>query len=345
VAVSPVAVQQQGRSAPAVSEDTLGTVQGRPNALGQRFRELKAFFGVRPDEAARASALGLGELAGARRSLDHQIQAMAAELGGKTPSLEAVEHSGRLLLSRISEHMRKGRTDPRNARIRTSADEPALPVVDRTLRVGFYAVAGDPLQWGHILIALTAMAELQLDKVVFVLAGDDARKPDMTEADFRHPMGRAVLDTFSPLFDYSSIAVGTTLDGETNIMRMLQLNPGQSIHAFYIVGGDHYNLKDKKGNDDTLLKIQKKLETPGTLDPARHKVSLAFVERDGPLNPIPTPLDVHFLRGVGFDVSSTLVRQGQYDLMPWAAYEYVRENRPGLYGIRAKEPVAEGTRP
>jgi hypothetical protein len=43
---------------------------------------------------------------------------------------------------------------------------------------------------------------------------------------------------------------------------------------------------------------------------------------------------VHILSAVGFPASSTLVRGGQYDLMPWAAYEYVRDNRPGLYGIK-----------
>jgi hypothetical protein len=240
-----------------------------------------------------------------------------------------------MLLSRIGEHMRLGRIDPVRVRIRTSPDEPPAPVVDRTLRVGAYPVAADPFHWAHLLIAMSAMAEFRLDKVVFILAGDDPRKPHMTPASLRHAMGRAVLAVFAPLFAASSIAMGTVLDGETNVMRMLRLNPEQGIHAFYIVGGDHYRFKDDKGDDDTLLKIEKHLAAPGTIDLSKHKVSVAFIERDVPLKRLPTPLDVRFLKGVGFEASSTLVRNGRHELMPHAAYEYVRRHRPGLYGIRS----------
>ena len=254
------------------------------------------------------------------------------------PLLAKVRRYGLDALRKIADHASQGLISPQTARIRTSADEPPPPVVDRELRIGVYPVAADPFQWAHMLIGLNAMAELKLDKIVFVLAGDDPRKPGMAKADFRHAMGRAVLGVFGPLFGYSSIALGTQYDGETNIFRILSLNPFQSIRAFYIVGGDHYRLKDKNGNDDTLLKIQKKLDAPGLIDRSRHSVSLAFVERDEPLDRIATPLDVHFLRDVGFEASSTLVREGRYELMPYAAYDYVREHRPGLYGIG--EPVA-----
>jgi len=320
---SPGPIGKPGTATPAASAsaESLRTVRGTPNKLGLRFQELRALLGVP-----------------VRERFDSQIEAMEAELGRAEPVLDTVRHKGRLLLSRIGEHIRSGRIDPKHVRIRTSQDAPPAPVVDRTLRVGVYPVAADPFQWAHLLIAMEAMAEFQLDKVVFVLAGDDPRKPHMTPASFRHAMGRAVLAVFAPLFAASSIAMGTVLDGETNIMRMLRLNPEQSIHAFYIVGGDHYRFKDAKGNDDTLLKIEKHLAAPGTLDPSKHKVSVAFIERDAPLQPLPTPLDVHFLKSVGFEASSTLVRNGRYELMPHAAYEYVRRHRPGLYGIKERVP-------
>ena len=78
----------------------------------------------------------------------------------------------------------------------------------------------------------------------------------MTPVEHRHPMGQEVLDIFAPFFEYSPIAVGTTHDGETNIFRILALNPSQGIEAWYMVGDDHYRLVDKKGNPDTLPKLE-----------------------------------------------------------------------------------------
>mgnify|MGYP001764967765 CR=1 FL=1 len=164
--------------------------------------------------------------------------------------------------------MARGEVDPR-AEVRTTPGDPEVPAQPRELRVGVYPVAADPFQWAHLLIGLRAMAAFRLDKVVFVLAGDDPRKPNMTPADFRHPMGRAVLDSFAPLFAYSGLAVGTTYDGETNIFRMLALNRKQRMKAFYLVGGDHYRLKDKNGNDDTLPKLEKRLKGMPTLTSLR----------------------------------------------------------------------------
>lgn len=277
-------------------------------------------------QAPKASSLEL--------ALDSQLDAMATELQKPDdPLLTFVRKEGRSLLSKIAGLIRSGEIDP-SAALRAGEGDPAVPAVGRELRVGVYPVAADPFQWGHILIALRAMAEHKLDKVVFVLAGDDPRKPQMTPSGFRHAMGRAVMDAFSPLFAYSSIAVGTQYDGETNIFRLLKLNPQQSVHAFYIVGGDHYRLKDKNGGDDTLLKMEKHLGDPNRFDADKHKVSLIFVERGEPLARIPTPLDIHFLPDVGFDASSTRVRSGHYELMPYAAFEFVRKNQPGLYGIR-----------
>jgi hypothetical protein len=52
---------------------------------------------------------------------------------------------------------------------------------------------------------------------------------------------------------------------------------------------------------------------------------------------VPTSLEVRFLDHVGFDASSTQVRDGRHTLMPFAAYDFARRNA-GLYGI---EPAPE----
>ncbi|MDE2142045.1 MAG: hypothetical protein KGJ84_06505 [Elusimicrobia bacterium] len=171
-----------------------------------------------------------------------------------------------------------------------------------------------------------------MDKVVFVLAGDDPRKPTMTPVAARHPMGREVLDAFAPFFAYSPIAVGTTLDGETNIFRILALNPDRRVDAWYMVGDDHYRLVDKKGNPDTLPKLERHFSSDMGHSPTLHALKVAFIRREHPAEEVPTTLPVRFLDHVGFDASSTQMRGGRHTLMPFAAYDFARRNE-GLYGV------------
>ena len=72
-------------------------------------------------------------------------------------------------LVKIQDRLNKSMIDP-SAKIRLSESDPAVPVSYRPTRIGVYPVAADPFQWGHLLIALRAVGELNVDKVVFVLA-------------------------------------------------------------------------------------------------------------------------------------------------------------------------------
>ncbi|MBI5594746.1 MAG: hypothetical protein HY928_01515 [Elusimicrobia bacterium] len=310
--------------------------------LDASLRALERLFDGKRDEAAEGnSVVPEGErrriAGGLRARFDAQLDAMEALAPRDKALLEVVRAEGRALLGEIETLMARGEIDPR-ADIRSSPDDKAPAVQGRELRVGVYPVAADPFQWAHLLIGLRAMAAFRLDKVVYVLAGDDPRKPSMTPVSFRHPMGQAVLDQFAPLFEYSAIAVGTTYDGETNIFQMLALNKRQRMKAFYLVGGDHYRLKDKNGGDDTLPKIEKRLKDAASgHDPVNHRVEAAFIAREGMDAHVPTSVEVHFLPNMSFDASSTLVRDGQHALMPHSAYDYVLKRSPGLYGIGAKE--------
>ena len=76
------------------------------------------------------------------------------------------------------------------------------------------------------------MARRRLDKVVCVIAGSDARKPGLVRTDLRHRMVEDVIRLFSPLFAYSQIALDTAMDGETSILRILELNQRQRVNAF-----------------------------------------------------------------------------------------------------------------
>jgi hypothetical protein len=248
--------------------------------------------------------------------------------------LETVAVESDRALKRIQERLDAGEIHPERA-IRLSESDPEI-AQDSHARVGVYPVAADPFQWGHLLIALRAVGDLGVDKIIFVLAGDDPRKPTMTPVMERHPMGLEVLNAFAPFFAYSPIAVGTTLDGETNIFRILALNPERRVDAWYMVGDDHYRLVDKKGNPDTLPKLEKNFSLAMGHSPTLHALKVAFIKREHPEEEVPTTLEVRFLDHVGFDASSTMVRGGQHSLMPFAAYDYAR--RAGLYGVTPPAP-------
>jgi hypothetical protein len=294
-----------------------------PGALEGTFARLDAAFPLpagSPTAAVRARVRA--QLMSAARELEEP----------ETEILETVAVESDRALARIQARLDSHEIDPTRT-IRLSESDPETAATDHA-HIAVYPVAADPFQWGHLLIALRAVGDLGVDKVVFVLAGDDPRKPTMTPVAVRHPMGRDVLAAFEPFFAYSSIAVGTTLDGETNIFRILALNPGRRVDAWYMVGDDHYRLVDKKGNPDTLPKLERNYASAMGHSPTLHALKVAFIKRENPDGEVPTTLDVRFLEHVGFEASSTQVRGGRHTLMPFSAYDYARRNA-GMYGVPA----------
>jgi hypothetical protein len=302
-----------------------------PGALESMFAELDQAYPLpagSPTAAVRARVRA--QLLSAAREL-HEPE---GEL------LASVARESDRALAKIQARLDKGEIDPSRT-VRLSASDPEIASADHA-HIAVYPVAADPFQWGHLLIALRAVGDLGVDKVVFVLAGDDPRKPTMTPVERRHPMGRDVLAIFEPFFAYSPIAVGTTLDGETNIFRILALNPERRVDAWYMVGDDHYRLVDKKGNPDTLPKLERNYAASDAMghSPTLHALKVAFIKREHPAEAVPTSLEVKFLDHVGFDASSTQVRGGRHTLMPFSAYDFARRN-DGLYGVAPIEDAGD----
>jgi len=232
----------------------------------------------------------------------------------------------------------RGKIDPQ-VKIRTAPEEPQKPTVSRTIRIGIYPVAANPFHWAHMLAGLSALVRFRLDKIVYLISGSDTRKPSLISAEIRHFMGKEVLSMFMPLFDYSSIAMGSHADGETNMFKMLALNPEQKIDAFYIVGADHYyRVNPETGRVDTIQKIEEHLEkNTCNFDTAFHSVSIIFIERGTRNHTIATDIPIAFIPELPFTASSTILReafQGKRGietlaLMPYTAYRYAMEL--GLY--------------
>lgn len=230
--------------------------------------------------------------------------------------------------------------------LRMSRDGPPPSAHRRSLRIGVFPTAADPFHWMHLLGGLRAMALFRLDKVVYIITGSDSRKPDLLPAVRRHEMGRTVVRLYSPLFAYSPIALDSTLDGEANIFRILQLNPRQRIDAFYIAGTDHrHRNSPKTGRPDTIQKIEDGVA--GKLygyDERMNSVSVIFLGRGAQaLTPIDTFLATGSIQEMPCEASSTSMRKAlagdggleMLAMLPHCVFSYVR--KWGLYSFAPQE--------
>jgi nicotinic acid mononucleotide adenylyltransferase len=230
-------------------------------------------------------------------------------------------------------HLWKNEAINPEIQIRTSLYDKPKKAIKKVQRIGFYPVAANPFHWAHFLIGLSAIAEFKLDKVIFVIAGFDPRKPDLVPMAIRHAMGKEVLKIFDPLFGYSSIAVGNNGDGESNLFRLLSLNPEQRIEAFYIAGGDHYHRINPRNNQpDTIQKMENNIMNICYRGNDNfHQVSAVFIERGERERQVNTFFPVHFLPAMLFEASSTMIREALQDnrkretlaLLPFTAYHYI----------------------
>jgi len=269
-----------------------------------------------------------------------QLGKMAERLED-TPSracLACIEGYAEKNLASVAELMWTGQIDPYR-RTRLAESEGPAPTYGRPLRLGIFPIAADPLHWGHILCALSAQAIMKLDKVVFVIAGADPRKPWLSASDVRLRLGKSVIDLFQPLFASSPIALGTELDGETNCLRLLALNPDQRIDAFYIAGTDHCRRVDSDGRPDTVQKLERGLKASPGWGRRNHTVSMLFLER-GEANAgdlARSSLDIHVLPSIPVSCSSTAIRKTLSNgglcealaTLPFAAYQGIQQL--GLY--------------
>jgi len=132
-------------------------------------------------------------------------------------------------------------------------------------------------------------------------------------------MAKEVLDLFHPIFEYSSIAVETTTSGEENLFKILGMNPGQPIHAFYVAGGDHYHrFHPATGSPDTIQRLEEGMTSRlHGFDRRIHRVSAIFLSRDGEESDIPTSLDVHHIDMLPVQTCSTDIRRAIADQSRW----------------------------
>src|SRR5271157_1713092 len=173
--------------------------------------------------------------------VDRELLLMKEALGPKAngEDFQAIRKQLIPCLERLTELLQAGQIQPWR-QVRLSPYEPEQPRTDeRSLRLGFFPTAANPLHWMHLIGGLLAISHFQLDKVIYVIAGSDSRKTNLPPAAIRHLMAARVLKAFSPFLTSTPISLESSLPGEVNVFRLLQLNAQQSIQAFYLAGTDH----------------------------------------------------------------------------------------------------------
>ena len=232
----------------------------------------------------------------------------------------AVEECARSMLRRIGELASLGIIQPSG--VRSPRD-----LGSRPLRLGVFPMAANPLHWAHLLGALAAMERFRLDKVVFVVAGSDPRKPDLATAYLRHRIAQEVLHLFHPLFEYSPVALGSSLPGEVNVFRIMASHGSRPLHVFYLAGSDHcHRFAPRTGNPDTIQRLEEGVRNAiHGFDPRVHWLSVVFLDRGGQSEPVESFLDVHWIEQMPLETSSTRIRgalQGQEPLCELAALPF-----------------------
>lgn len=254
-------------------------------------------------------------------------------------------------LGQIKEHLKRSIISP-SLDIAIHATDYPKSFYNKALRIGVYPISANPIHWGHLLVALSAIAHYSLDKVVFIIAGDDPRKSHLAPCQWRHYLSDRILDRFHPLLAYSNIARNWQFDGETNIFRFLALNPFQKIDAFYIVGTDHYFRRDpKKKEKDTVQKLEENIQQKiHGFNDLMHSISIIFARRRGGSDiPVATDLNAGFIPALSFDASSTMIREAlnklsksrALALLPYSVYDGILSGKSGLFpDCRKNNPLS-----
>ena len=271
-----------------------------------------------------------------------ELHAMRGELGsaGNALDFENLQQNTIALLCRIERQMRSGRIRPW-----WEDESPPASTPTNALRLGVFPVSANPFHWAHLLAGLFSMERYGLDQVRYVIAGGDARKPELAPEEVRHSMARSVLELYSPLLVYSPIARGTEFCGEENLFRLLAQHSDLPIHAFYIAGSDHYQrTRPESASPDTITRLEDGITRRlYGFDPSRHAVSAVFLQRGKRCRKVPTWLDVQLVAGLPIEASSTAIRAALADrehkgplwTLPFAALKSIKGNN--LYSVARRD--------
>ncbi len=199
------------------------------------------------------------------------------------------------------------------------------------LRLGVLGGTFDPPHVGHLILAEEARTRLQLEKVLFVPAGDPWRKggQEVTPAQHRLAMVRLLLAS-DPYFEVSTLEVEREGPSYTvDTLESLHQQYGLELELYFILGEDALHDLPSWKESARIISLAWLAVAPR---PVERGTATAHLQATVPglserIVPLPMPI---------IDISSTSLRERaraglslRY-LVPLGVEEYIR--RHGLYG-------------
>lgn len=129
--------------------------------------------------------------------------------------------------------------------------------VYKNRKIGIMGGTFDPIHYGHLFIAQTALYEEGLDRVIFIPTGRPPHKREsrVTEGCKRIHMLRLAVEA-NPKFHVSTIEVDRKETSYTiDTIRQLQEDYGQDTQLYFIMGSDAFNYIESWKQYRELLKM------------------------------------------------------------------------------------------
>lgn len=209
-------------------------------------------------------------------------------------------------------------------------------------RIGFLATTGNPVLWGHILLALRCMAEFNLNTVILQIMGDHPHKKEpKLPKEYRHAIARYAVEYFYPLIRYTPLGYVNMKIGEENAAEFLLLNKDIPLGLNFIIGGDVTPdaIRNVKACNE-LLSFMKKEEgrdiSIKILIGDRYESEHAIVSNQ-PEWVIYSKKKYQSLKYKKIPLSSTLFRTYPHlPILPSAALSYIKKNNLYVSGTKKK---------
>jgi hypothetical protein len=150
-------------------------------------------------------------------------------------ALRQVRATAGELLHRVEVEIMNGAIQPWSP-IRLTPEAPISPLNGTATKIGVFPVTSNPFQWCHLLAGLSAIAELQLDHVVYLVVDEDTSGEKLLPREIRRAITRELLARFSPLLLYSPLSVPADKGGVEALFKLLQLNAQQPMAVHFLTG-------------------------------------------------------------------------------------------------------------
>jgi nicotinate-nucleotide adenylyltransferase len=192
-------------------------------------------------------------------------------------------------------------------------------------KLGIFGGTFDPIHNGHLLIAESAMAKTDLDKIVFIPSASPPHKPHPQIISFEHRWNMVNL-AISGHPDFSSSDIEHRLGGISYTVRTLELltqeNPGSEL--FLIIGSDSLLGLPTWKEPEKLLMLTRFIVFPRS-DSDASQAGKQFLDRT-------KLLDVPLVSISSSDIRSKAAQHISIQgMVPDKVERYIKENR--LYSL------------